>query len=206
MNGPLGGWVARRSVREQRLLRFGALALGLWLLVTFGVRPFISDLHDLRERVSRERSLLTRETELLAAASGFARRYAAIERVTLGQAPRLFAGSDALAASGALASYVSGRAAAHRVMVQQTEVQAASAVVAGVLALRVDLRGVSDLEGLAGFLFALEEGPKLVGVEQLVLSRVVAGPGQGPEQALSFIGTFAGYAFADSAAERGAEP
>ncbi|MGH7629404.1 MAG: type II secretion system protein GspM [Gemmatimonadales bacterium] len=192
-------WLARRPVRERRLLRLGAIVLTVWVVVTLGLRPYAAGRRAMGERLERERDLLARETQLLADARGFAARYAAIERATLAEAPRLFAGPDPITASSGLASYVGGQAGMHRVMVQQTESRPPEAAAPGVIRLRVDFRGMSDLEGVAGLLAALERGPKLVSVEQLVLSRIAGVPAQGQGDALGVVGTIVGYALADSA-------
>lgn len=198
MRGDLLRWLARRPVRERRALRLGAIVLAVWVVVTLGFRPYVAGRRALGERLERERDLLARETQLLGDARGFAARYAAIEHATLAEAPRLFAGPDLLTASSGLASYVGGQAGTHRVMVQQTESRPPEIAAPGVVRLRVDFRAVSDLEGIAGFLAALERGPKLVSVEQLVLSRIAGVPAQGQGDALGIVGTVAGYALADS--------
>ncbi|MGH7517989.1 MAG: hypothetical protein ACREOC_11040 [Gemmatimonadales bacterium] len=191
-------WLARRPARERRFLRLGAIVLAVWVGVTLGLRPYVAGRRALGERLERARDLLARETQLLADAGGFAARYAAIERAALAEAPRLFAGPDLLTASSGLASYVGSQAGTQRVMMQQTESRPPEPAAPGVVRLRADFRGVSDLEGIAGFLAALERGPKLVSVEQLVLSRIAGVPAQGQGDALGIVGTVAGYALADS--------
>jgi hypothetical protein len=161
------------------------------------LRPYLTVVAAQSDRLVRERDLLGREAALLAEARSFEARYAEIERATLGQAPRLFAGSDPLAASADLANYVAGRAMAHRVMVQQSETGEPEPQ-DGLARLRVELRAVSDLEGIAGLLHALERGPKLARVEQLLLVPVASAP-PASEDALSLTATVVGYALADSA-------
>jgi hypothetical protein len=190
---------APRTARERRALRIGAVAVALWLAVQGVVRPYWNSLGELRGRLDRERELLGREATLLAQSAAFTTRYAAIERATLGEAPRLFAGADFMAATGSLGAYVGGQAAAHRVMVQQSEGRPPEDTGSGMAALRLDIKAVSDLEGLAGLLYALEHGPKLVRVDQfLVTPAAPAAPGDEP--ALALVASVRAYAFADSSA------
>jgi hypothetical protein len=193
-----------KTAREQRAVGVAGAALGVWLLINLAVRPYWINLSDMRESLARERGLAAREATLLAESRRFPARYAAIERTTLAEAPRLFPGPDALTASAALARYVGGQAAVNRVMVQQSESRPPEDVGSGTVALRVDVRAVSDLHGVADLLYALEHGSKLVRVEHLVLTKV-AGPAQfEASEALAIIATVRGYAFADSAS--GQEP
>lgn len=185
------------SPRDRRALRLGAWLLVPALAFALALRPYLAGVVERRERLTRERDLLGRETALLAEARGFASRYAAIERTTLAAAPRLFAGADLLAASADLASYVAGLAVEHRVMVQQSETGATDAGPDGIARLQVELRAVSDLEGVAGLLHALERGPKLARVEQLLLVPAASGP-PGSQEALSLTTTVVGFALADS--------
>ncbi len=192
-----------KTARERRALRVGSAALGVWLLANLAVRPYWDGLTDLRERLARERGLLARETTLLAESRGFAIRFSAIERTTLDEAPRLFPGSDLLAASAALAGYAGGQAAVHRVMIQQSEGRLAENTGSGTVALGLDIKAVSDLRGIAGFLYALEHGPKLVRVEQLLIT-ALAPRSPAEEPALALVASLRAYALADSVTEEGA--
>lgn len=194
-----------KTARERRAVGVAGAALGVWLLINLAVRPYWTSLRDMRESLARERGLAGREATLLAESRRFAGRYAAIERTTLDEAPRLFPGPDVLAASSALARYVGGQAAVNRVMVQQSESRPPEDVGSGAVALRVDVRAVSDLQGVADFLYALEQGSKLVRVEHLVLTKVAGPPQSEGSEALAIIATVRGYAFADSASGQDSE-
>lgn len=196
-------WMSRRTARERRALHLGLLVLCIWLGITLGVRPYYSGMTQMRERLARERDLLAREVQLLEDARGFTDQYDRIERAMLDEAPRLFAGPDLVAASANLASYIGGQAALHRVMVQQIDTRTSDASTEGVVALRVNIRGVSDLAGLMNFLTALERGPKLAVVEQFVISHTLTTQGRGQVEALGIVGTIAGYALIDSTTEAG---
>lgn len=191
-----------KTPRERRALRLGSAALGIWLVTNQAVRPYWDGLTDLRERLARERGLLAQEATLLAESRAFATRFSAIERTTLDEAPRLFPGSDLLAASAALAGYVGGQAAVHRVMIQQSEGRPVENPGSGAVSLGLDIKAVSDLQGIAEFLYALEHGPKLVRVEQLLITGL-APRSPREEPALALVASLRAYAFADSVTEEG---
>jgi hypothetical protein len=188
------------SERDRKALRWGALVIVPGLLYAHVVRPALARLDQLHATVERERDLLRREVDLLADARRFPARYARGERALLRQAPRLFAGNDLVTGSAALGTYVSGIAYPHRVMVQQSEPGAPAAAGPGVARLALEVRAVSDLEGVMELLHALETGPKLVTVERLSIQPLPLAPGgvQEDQGALALAATIVGYALADS--------
>lgn len=168
---PSRRWLDRLSRRDRRALHWAVMLLVPALFFSLALDPYLARLAELRERAHRERELLHREMGLLADRGGFTARYSAAERGLLTVAPQLFGGPDAVSASGALSGYLSGLAVRHRVFVQASETRPAEAGEVGLVKLVVDLRAVGDLEGIIGFLDALESGPKLTSVERLLLSR-----------------------------------
>jgi hypothetical protein len=168
---PRRRWLDRLSRRDRRALGWAVMLLAPALLFSLALDPYLARLAGLRERTHGERELLRREGGLLADRRGFTARYAAAEHGLLTVAPQLFGGPDAISASGALSTYLSGLAIRHRVFVQASETRPAEVGEAGLVKLVVDLRAVGDLEGIVGFLDALESGPKRASVERLLLSR-----------------------------------
>lgn len=187
-------------MRDRRALAWG-LALVLPALVSIQVvRPSLAAYRDLRARLERERDLLQREENLLSDRRHFQKRYAAVERAVLEEAPRLFGGPDLSAAAAELGSYVNAQAYAHRVMVQRSEPGPPVSTQSGVVRLQLDVQGVSDLAGILGLLQSLETGPKLMAVERVAIAQtapVLPGAG-GQQEALAFGATVVGYALADS--------
>ncbi len=187
--------------RDRRALAWGALLIVPALLFTQVIRPAARAHADLEARLERERDLLQREEDLLADAPRQAAEYEQAERRLLGQAPSLFAGPDLVVAASALGSYVNGLAYRHRVMIQRSEPGPATAATVAVARLRLDVQGVSDLEGIVGLLDALQDGGKLVGVERLAIAAGAAVPPatlQGGQETLTFGATMVGYSLADS--------
>ena len=195
---PLSQRIAQLTRRDRRALTLGALLAVPAVLVQLAVKPYLHSMADLRGRVAREQDLLRREQTLLAELKSYPARLRRSEAVLLREAPRLFAGPDLVAASAALSSYVSGKAAASRVFVQRSETGTPSAE-DGVARLAVDLHAVGDLEGILSFLQALESGPKLVTVSRLIIGKAERlNPGEaGDEEVLSVTASVGGYALDD---------
>ncbi|HEX6616910.1 MAG TPA: type II secretion system protein GspM [Gemmatimonadales bacterium] len=188
--------LAGLSQRDRRALRTGALVLAAVLGVQLGLRPYVSELRDLRARTARERDLLVREQDLLAALRTYPARLTLAETALLRTAPRLFAGSDLATASAELSNHVTSLAYRHRVFVQQSETRAPEEAGAVVVSLRVELRALGDLEGIAAFLHALETGSKLLSIESLTLrpaERVNPAEGE-DEEVLALAAVIVGYA------------
>jgi hypothetical protein len=190
----------RLNGRDRRAVVVGAALLGAGLGVRLGIIPCARRLGDTRERIERERDLLARERALLAEVQSYPARMPAAERVLLGEAPRLFGGSNLSTASATLVNYVSTRSLAHRVFVQQSVSRPPIAVAAGVAKLQVELRAVGDLEGMLALLQDLEGGPKLLTVESLALGqteRLNVGGRPRDEEVLGMSATVSGYALGD---------
>lgn len=201
MSSRIGSLARTLTVRDRRALAWGLALVLLALVSTQVVRPSLAAYRDLRARLERERDLLQREENLLSDRRHFQKRYAAVERAVLEEAPRLFGGPDLSAAAAELGSYVNAQAYAHRVMVQRSEPGPPVSTQSGVVRLQLDVQGVSDLAGILGLLESLETGPKLVAVERVAIAQtapVLPGAG-GQQEALAFGATVVGYALADSA-------
>ncbi len=158
---------ANLSQRERRTIRLAALVVLPAVAYSLVVRPLASSFTVLENRVAQERDLYRRETGLLRQRSTAKRDYGRQAAALLEQSPRLFDGRDTVTAAAELVSYVTGQAATHRVFVQSSETGASDAGEDGILRIRVEVRGVSDVAGLLAWLDALERGHKLLRVTQL---------------------------------------
>jgi hypothetical protein len=193
----------RLAVKDRRAITLGTTILAPALLLKLVVLPGIGALTSLREEVARERDLLTREEQLLREADRWPVRYREGEARLIAAAPQLYDGADPVAGAGALAGYLSQRAVARRVFLQQTELRPTIEAGPGVTALSVELRGSTDLEGLVRFMHDIESGRPLVRVERVHVERT-ARPAFGSstdEQVLSFSLTVRGFALTTDSAE-----
>lgn len=196
----------RLTQRDRRALAFGALVVVPALFFTLGLRPYLRTLEATRQALEVQSDLLRREMELLRESEVYPEVGREAERALRAQTPRLFEEPDALSATGALAAYVRERAREHRVLIQQTESKSARPEGGGLLAVEIEIRAQSDLEGHLSFLHALENGPKLVRVEQLAIdpaSRFGFGQARSQE-VLSLSAVVSGYALAPD--EHGSAP
>lgn len=177
-----------------------ALELGAWVLIpalalSLVIKPIWQSYDAVGARLEIERGLLAREQSVLAQTDRFPARLHEAESSLLHEAPRLFAGTDQLAASGALANYVTASAFEHRVFVQGTETRAAEAAGDGVLRLGIEVRAVGDLQGITAWLHALEQGSKLVRVGAVAIAPAerIGGSPVRDDEVLGVVLTAQGY-------------
>ena len=149
-----------------------ALRLGAWIVVpalgyVFLIKPMANDLLDARARLEQARALQSRELAVLADMPRLPALRAQSLVALTDERTRLFPGADPVAASAALARYVAARAGEHRLLIQSSETRPEQVLDGGLVRLSVELRGISDLTGVIGWLHALESGSMLVRVEEL---------------------------------------
>jgi hypothetical protein len=181
------------SGRDRRALLWGSLCVAPILLVQVALRPYLSASAALDERLERERGLFQRELSVLADAAGLPARFRASEQLLLAQAPRLFGGADLVGATGALSTYIARQAAASRVFIQHSTTLGPQTR-DGVVLLQIELESVGDLQGILDFLVGLEQGPKLVTVGSIVLTRVQgSAESKGDQEILDLKAVVTGY-------------
>jgi hypothetical protein len=186
------------SPRDRRSLVWGASVIVPALLINAVVRPAWSHFQELSVRLERERDLLQREETLLASERQYPVEFRAGEQRLLKEAPRLFPGPDLVAAAAELGTYVNGQAYSHRVMIQRSQPMPSGEDGSGISRIRLEVQGVSDLQGIVSLLRGLETGKKLISVERLAIA-TTGSPAPGERQeSLAFGATVVGYALADS--------
>ena len=188
--------------RDRRALAIGSIVLGSALGMSFVVRPLLHARAALQERLRDQRGLLARELELVAAAERPVDRDAASAALVAVE-DRLFPDRDPLAATAALVKVVGEAARGQGVLLESIEAGAPEAVGGTLLAVRVDVRGRGDIEGLLRWLTVLEGSKQLLRVEQLGVARVGGGRYQGSTEleVLSLAATVRGFVFAGTDGE-----
>lgn len=188
----------RLGAADRRAVLLGALILGPAIALKLVLIPLVRSWSDLRAEVTSERALLAREEQLVSEANVWPARYKTDGERLLASAPRLYDGADPVAGAGALAGYLSQRAVARRVFIQQTELRPTASAGEGVTAIGVELRGSTDLEGLLRFVQDLESGRPLVRVERIHVERPDGGTfgATADEEVLDFSLTVRGFALA----------
>lgn len=162
---------SRLSSRDRRALLLGAGVLVPALFFMFAAKPYFQAVADTRNELQRERQLLIRERTLLADAHTYPDRMNRTEVLLKRHVPRLFSGSDEPTWTSSIADYVRDVAVGNRVVVQSIEGRNAQRMEGELMAIEVEIDAVSDLEGLLSFLYVLEEGVKLVQLDQLSIER-----------------------------------
>ena len=182
---------ARRLTLGSRDRR--AMLIGAWIVTPlaighFAVRPVATAWLTSRAALRSEREMLAREVRAVTELPDDSAALRATDAMLATAAPTLFGGADAVTAAAELARYVSARAAESGLRLEQAETQTrfdSTGVAAppGDLAraaegarpddgLRVAVRARGGILGVHAFLRALENGPKLVRVEQIEIARV----------------------------------
>lgn len=189
----------RLSHRDRRAI---AWALGLLIPAVayrFAASPYLEALSAAREQVATQRDLLARELTILEEAPEYPQVTRSAVAALRDEQLRLFTGPDPLSAAAGLVNYLGLAADAHRVLIQSAETRAPDPASGGVVVLELALRGMADLEGLLGFLHAVEDGDKLVRIEQITIrssNQGQRGQRASDEEVLTFAATVHSYAMA----------
>lgn len=173
--------------RDRRAVLLGLAALLPALLWIAAIRPYRATLADVQERVAAERALLAREEALLAQSGtmpgAVAENVQRAERAAL----RLVRAPNVPLAEAELTAFLQEIATLTRVLLQdmrsveprrgQQENGAGS-----VRALRLSVRGESDLEGVLTFLQRIEHNPMLLRVSELSIEPQYEGNARGGDR------------------------
>lgn len=189
-------WWRELSRRDRRALRIAAAVLLPAVVYGAILRPLRSDLMRLEQELDRERDLYRRELELRRQGPDFESVFRLSAERLLRLSPRLFGGPDPVTASADLVAYTTGLAARHRVFVQRSEPEPPAAESEGVLLLRVELRGVSDLAGVMAWVGALHRGEKLLRLTELSLIPAAIGNATGDAGLLAVTAVVEGFMLA----------
>lgn len=159
----------RLRARDRRALVLGLVVITPFAVYRVAVEPWLSYRGGLHDALLAERDLLARERAVVGDAADAPGRAAELKTTLAEAQPWLLGGSDPVAASGRLTRIATDAAQTAGILVQ--EIRAADTETEG-LALReisISLRLLGDLEGLARFLFRLENGERLLRIEGLSL-------------------------------------
>ncbi|HEX3928136.1 MAG TPA: type II secretion system protein GspM [Gemmatimonadales bacterium] len=188
------------SERERRTIMIGALVLAPFAAFLLGVRPYRSQMAAAQDRLATERDALARERGAIATAHRNPELQHQTDSVMQLMAPLLFEGRDDVMATSELASYLGDVARTHHLWLQDAATRPATSPANGVRVLHVEIRGESDVEGVMAFLQALDNGDKLVRVEQLDITRTLGSEGNDHAETVSVAATISGYALGPSSA------
>ena len=166
----------------------------------FGVRRYVAAVKDTRQHVTDERKRLSQELAAIAAARENPQFQHIADSSARAMTPRLFSGHDDMAAATDLMSLIGEVALQHDVLVRTEQPQKTTVDVNGVRTLTVDIQAESDLQGLLGFLEAIEHDDKLLRVERLRVTRINAKPDAEGVQPMTIVASIAGFAIREGPA------
>jgi type II secretory pathway component PulM len=181
--------ISSMNPRDRRAVLLGAVILVPSLLYVFGVQPYLRALSSTRSHIADERELLVRERGVAAHLPSLPHEKAAASQRLSQEAARLFGADDQLVATGDLAEYIAKVAGHNGVSLEQTETRAPHPVITGLEALQVEVRAISDVDGMLQFLHELETGNKLIRIGRLSLEHARQMPGAGATQSGQASGT-----------------
>ena len=192
---------APMTSRDRRALGLGAMVLIPALAFVWGVRPLMGALGENRDLLASERATLSREMAAIDAARANPDLHRVADSAMRAVAPKLFTGRDSVMATAELGSYLSQVASRTDVWLQNAVTRPSIIENGGVRRLRVEIRAESDLQGVLSFITALERGEKLVRVERLDISRILAVGAEDGIEPVSIAATIVGFALPDAQVE-----
>jgi Type II secretion system (T2SS), protein M len=193
-------WTQMRS-RDRRALMVGGSILMAALAFSAGLQPYRRSHAALAERISEQRALLARELSVLETADELPATVRDATHDLDGQRLRLLPGRDPLAATAALVGLVGEEARRQGVALEAIESRAAEPADEGLVGVRIEVRGRTDLEGLLRWLGRLDNGPVLLRIEGMTLARSNAGaePDSADTESLLLAAIIRGYVLPEAA-------
>jgi hypothetical protein len=171
----IGGAVGSMNARDRRAIMLGLAVLVPALLFVAVVRPYRAALSDIRDRTASELALLQREEALLAMAESLPDNVHAMEDRARRTTNRLVRAANIPLAEAEITSMLETIASLSRVLLQEmggVDIPRRSSSVdstSAIRALRLSVRGESDLEGVLTFLQRIESNPLLLRIVELTI-------------------------------------
>lgn len=158
------------SRRDRRAVMVGALLLVPALAWRLVLQPYVRARSDLSARVSEQRALLARELAVVGAARRMTSDLRRAQRQFATRQARLLPGREPLAATGTLVTLVGDEARRSAVLLNAVASRQPEPAAGGLVGVRIEMRGRSDLQGLLEWLGALEAGARLLRVDALTVT------------------------------------
>ena len=161
--------------RDRRAVLLGIAVLAPALLFVAVVRPYRAALTDIRDRTASEMALLQREEALLGMAGSLPDNVHDMEDRARRTTNRLVRAANVPLAEAEITSMLESIAALSRVLLQEmggVDIPRSRSAVdstSSIRALRLSVRGESDLEGVLTFLQRIESNPLLLRIVELTI-------------------------------------
>jgi hypothetical protein len=159
----------RMKARDRRALVLGLIVVAPVAAYRQAAAPWLDHMSELRTSFDTERALLARERAAIRQAAEAPARMEALRAGLESAEPLLFPGASDVEVSGAMSRYVADWGAEERVLIQEVQAGRTEALSGALASSSLSVRALGDLEGLARFLHGLENGDRLVRVEELTL-------------------------------------
>jgi hypothetical protein len=182
------------SSRDRRAVMIGAVILVPSLLYVYAARPIARAIADKRTAAVQQTDLLARERAVIELAPRFpALRVEASQRLDA-ELKRTIKSEAAVTANVKLADYVRQIGRAHELLVTDAAEAPGDSLTPGVMLLRLSVHGESDLQGILGFLRAIENGSMHARVASLQIEKARGrtmpnGQGEDPREILTLTAT-----------------
>lgn len=166
----------RLRARDKRALVLGLVVITPFAAYRVAIEPWLTYRNGLSETLVAERDLLARERTLIRGAAAMPARVGEMETALTEVQPWLLGGATSMAATGQLTRIATDAAQSTGILLQEVQGREPNST-ATLREISIAVRALGDLEGLARFLYSVENGEELLQVRELALR--VAGMNDG---------------------------
>lgn len=158
----------RLSRRERRVIVAGAVISALALITVYGIQPFARRWSEREAAIAAKAEQAARLEALVGARDRLAASVAELRRARDRESARLLSGSTPALAASNLQTLIRGYAERSRVSLQRVDVDRDfEAEESGLVPIGLQLSARGDIYGLVDLLFYLQNGEKLLMIEDL---------------------------------------
>jgi type II secretory pathway component PulM len=188
----LSDWFARLEPRERRVVAGGAIACAVLLLAVYAIVPFAKRWADREAAIAAKAEQLARLESLVNSEEALSRVVADLEQGRSRRSRRLLVGTTPALAASTLQTLIRSYAEQSRVTLQRVNLAGeAEPEESGLTPVGLQVNVLGDLYGLVDFLYFLQNGEKLLVIDEL---QVNANPRRGmAEQLMSWTLRLHGY-------------
>jgi type II secretory pathway component PulM len=178
----LSEWFARLEPRERRVVAAGAIACAVLLLTVYAIVPFVRRWSDREAAIQAKAEQVARLESLVNSEEALQRAVDELEQGRGLRSRRLLVGTTPALAASTLQTLVRSYAEQSRVTLQRVNLSGeAEPEESGLTPVGLQVTALGDLYGLVDFLYFLQNGEKLLVIDEL---QVNANPRRGAAQHL----------------------
>lgn len=195
----LSEWFGRLESRERRVVSGGVIACAVILLTVYAIAPFARRWSDREASIAAKAEQLARLESLVSSEDALSRVVAELEQSRSRRSRRLLVGTTPALAASTLQTLIRSYAEQSRVTLQRVNLSGqAEPEESGLIPVGLQATVLGDIYGLVDFLFFLQNGEKLLVIDELQVS---VNPRRGvAEQLMSWTLRLHGYYVEEGAA------